>query len=342
MTGTEHPAAVPPHLPNGPSPDQIMAVAGGYINARMLFTACDIELFAALDAAGATAAELAQRCGVPERSVRIVADVLATCGILELNGGRYRNAPPAEAFLSGRGPLDLGSLLRYWDIVSYQRAAAATMAVRTSQGVPCALDAGQVEAFQQWVAFATAQGAETLAAAYDFTDHRRVLDVGGGLGTMVLPLLIRFPHLTATLIDLPEVVGLARKRLAASPAAGRIDPVAADAFTDPLPAGHDCILVAHFMHLLPPERNVALLKRLRAVAAPDTVLLLVDWWRHWDGIPPAEAVYGAVEFLLISGGDTYTPEEAGQWLGATGWQATGWQPLAEPTSLLIARPRGSG
>jgi hypothetical protein len=325
-----------PVWPERPDMDKIMAVAGGYLNSRMLFTANDIGLFAALGGAGATVSELAERCGVPQRRVRIVADVLATCGVLERDGDRYRNTAEAEVFLSGRGPVDMKPILRYWDIVSYRRAESSTEAVRHGRGATGSLDARQQEAYQGSVAFSTAPSADALPEVFDFAGKNRVLDIGGGVGTMLLPLLGRWRHLSATLVDLPEVVELARRRLDAGPAADRVATVAADVLVDPLPRGHDVIMVAHLMHLFQPEENRALLGRLRRVAGPDTTLLMVDWWRHWEGLPPPAAVYGAMEFMLISGGDTYTPDEAGQWLDATGWRATGFRPVAGETSMIVA------
>jgi SAM-dependent methyltransferase len=53
----------------------------------------------------------------------------------------------------------------------------------------------------------------------------------------------------------------------------------ADIFTEPLPGGHDAVLVANVVHLFPPERIAELLRRLREAITPDGRLLLVDWWR---------------------------------------------------------------
>jgi hypothetical protein len=44
-------------------------------------------------------------------------------------------------------------------------------------------------------------------------------------------------------------------------------------------------------------------------------------------------------FLLVSGeGDVYSTEEVHDWLRATGWQPVATQPLAGPTSVIVAEP----
>lgn len=164
-----------------------------------------------------------------------------------------------------------------------------------------------------------------------------MLDVGGGVGTLLAPVLTAHQHLTGTLLDLPEVTALAERAVTGGPLASRLVGYPADAFAGDLPAGHDAILVAHFLHLFPPERNVALLRRLRQAAAAGARLLLVDWWRDPDHPHPA-TTFGAGEFLMISGGDSYRPDEVAGWLAESGWRLTGERPLVPPSALLIAEP----
>ena len=141
-----------------------------------------------------------------------------------------------------------------------------------------------------------------------------------------------YGDLPVTLIDLPDVAatvaGLAIPGLTA---------VGADVFDAPLPEGHDVILVANLVHLLPPDRITDLFRRLRAAAAPDATLLLVDWWRI-DQAPHPSARYGAGEFLIISGGDLYQVDEVTGWLSGTGWRYEGLTELPPPSSVIRAVP----
>ncbi len=55
----------------------------------------------------------------------------------------------------------------------------------------------------------------------------------------------------------------------------------------------------------------------------------------------SEPVIGALmaaEFLIHSGGDTYSEEDGIAWLNETGWRKVAFQPLAGPVSLLVADP----
>ncbi|MEU4675608.1 methyltransferase [Micromonospora sp. NPDC023737] len=333
--GPDVPAAADPAAPL--SPARITGVAAGFMTAKALFVAAEVGLFAAIPAEGATAPAIAERCRIPVRSARALADLLVPTGLLEHDGERYRNAPDTEAFLAERGPLDMRPMLTYWDLVSYSAWSRASTAFRTRQGVRGDLTEEQVQAYEASVALVTAETAVDLAKTFDFSPHRRVLDVGGGIGTFAKPLLGAYPHLTATLLDLPEVVAVARKKIAGDAFADRLDLVSADAFVDPLPDGHDVVIVANFLHLFSPERNLELLARLRAAVTPDGRLLLVDWWRDAAAPHPATRLGGG-EFLIISGGDTYEASDAQQWLDATGWRLVEHRPMAAPAGLIVAAP----
>jgi hypothetical protein len=319
--------------PDGlPGPARIIDLYCGFMISKTLFAAVEVGLFAAAGPEPATPAELAGRCGIPERSARAMADLLADAGLLMRDGTAFRNAPDAEAFLTGRGPVDLRPLARYWDTVSYPAWDNAVEAFRTRQGVRPALDKAQTEAYESAVALVTTETAADLAREYDFGRHRRLLDVGGGYGTFVRPILTAYPDLTATLIELPEVASVV-----ADQAIPRLTAIGADVFESPLPDGHDVILVANLVHLLPPDLITELFRRLRAAAAPDTTLLLVDWWRV-DQAPHPSARYGAGEFLIIGGGDLYQVDEVTGWLAETGWRCTGRTALPPPSSVIEAVP----
>jgi tRNA1(Val) A37 N6-methylase TrmN6 len=81
----------------------------------------------------------------------------------------------------------------------------------------------------------TAGTAQALAMKYDFVPHRRLLDLGGGTGSFLLPILARYPTLECTLYDLPQVAAATRQRMASDPVGARIQVIAGDFFKDSIP-----------------------------------------------------------------------------------------------------------
>jgi cyclopropane fatty-acyl-phospholipid synthase-like methyltransferase len=183
----------------------------------------------------------------------------------------------------------------------------------------------------------TAPSARALAARYDFSRRRSLLDLGGGTGSFILAARARHPELRATLFESPATAAIARQRLAAAGGASMIEIIEGDLLLDRLPEGHDTVLVANVMHLFSPEMNLELLRRVRAAVSKGAELLLVDFWTDPTRTQPAFASLMAGEFLIVSGhGDVYSADEAYEWLRASGFRPMEHTPLSGAASLIIA------
>ena len=321
------------------TPDPIMRIALGFMAAKHLFVASAIGLFEGLTGGPATLDELAQKCGVPRRTLGISADAMASLGLVERDGDRYCNSAAAAAFLAGTPGPDLRPVLHLLDRISYGLWMNLEAAVRAGEGQRQfgGFTADQQQIFSAGVEANTAASAVALAASYDFGRHRRVLDVGGGTGSFLIPILRRYPALQATLFELPGACAVARQRLAGEPEGARVAVVEGDFFKNPLPGGHDVLIVANTVHVLSVGHNLDLLKAMRAGVEADARLLLVDLWMDPTHTQPPAAPLMSGEFLVMSGeGQAYGEDEADGWLGQTGWRKLERRSLAGPTSVIIA------
>ena len=84
--------------------------------------------------------------------------------------------------------------------------------------------------------------AEQVAVALDTSGVARMMDLGGGSGVMSLALLRRNPHLSALIVDIPNVCAVGREIAAENAMEDRITYLAADYVRDELPAGFDLVL----------------------------------------------------------------------------------------------------
>ncbi|PYX67158.1 MAG: polyketide synthase [Acidobacteria bacterium] len=298
---------------NAPNPLQIFELATGFMRAKHLFVAGELGIFEKLAEGPATFDELAAKLGTPRRTTRIVADAVTALGLLERQGDKYRNSALAQAHLSGSGgAVDMRPFLRFWNRLSYKRWLGLEDSVRQGKGVAGEFNFTPEEQkiFSEGVEAFSAGDALALASGYDFSRHMRVLDLGGGTGSFLKALLQRYPKLQCTLYELATAAAVARKRLAEDPQGQRIEIVEGDFLKDPLPKGHDVVLLAHVIHALVSESNLELLRRARQAVAPGLV------------------VGGA--------GDVYSVEEARGWLDKSGWRFVELRPLGGPISLLVA------
>jgi len=324
--------------PNGMTPELIMQLGTSFMVTRHLIAAAEVGVFEALGEEVLDLDALAARIAIPRRTTRICADAMVALGLLERDGPLYRNSPVADAFLSGRGRGDLRPFLLYLD-VSYRAWAEFTGAIRAGQGSGfiTRLDPEAQRVFSTGVESATAGSAVALAERYEFGQHRRLLDLGGGTGSFLVRILSRHPAIECGLFELPHVVALARENLKAQTSGSRVRFYEGDLLRDQLPKGYDAFLLANVVHVFTPEHNRDLLERVHASAPTGARLLLVDFWTNPTHTQPIFAALMAGEWLMGRGeGDVYSEDEIRDLLTATGWMMIGRRPLTGPASLVVA------
>jgi len=84
------------------TPDPVMRIALGFMAAKHLFVASAIGLFEGLAGGPATLDELAQKCGIPRRTLGISADAMTSLGLVQSDGEHYRNSDAAATFVKRR------------------------------------------------------------------------------------------------------------------------------------------------------------------------------------------------------------------------------------------------
>jgi SAM-dependent methyltransferase len=322
--------------PDAVTPDMIMQTAMGFMAAKHLFAASELGVFEALGQGPANLDELAARTSVPRRTLRISVDAMVALGFVVRQGDRYNNGPVAATFLAGRTPADLRPFLRFWNRISYPAWIHLEDALRTDIPEAPGYDAEEQAIFLAGVEAVTAGPAQALAASYDFSTHRRLLDLGGGTGSISCFIAARHPHITGTIMDLPDVVPLTTERVAERGLADRLIAIQGDLLKGSYPDGHDVLLLANVVHYFDGERNRAILQHAREAAPAGGRLLLLDFWTDAGHTVPLGAAMMAGEFAVQLGGDVYSVDEVRTWLESAGWRFIEHRPLAGPMSLVVA------
>jgi SAM-dependent methyltransferase len=268
---------------------------------------------------------------------------MVALGFLECDpGGVYRNASVTTAFLTSHSPTDLRPALRFWDRLSFPIWLDLESALRSGQGGwNHTADAERGRIFSEGVEALTTSAAEALASTYEFGQHHRLLDLGGGTGSWLRRILRQHAGLEGTLFERPGPAAIALERLRAEPRTRSVRVITGDFLSDALPDGHDVVLLAHVLHGMTPEQNIQLLRRLRTVVEPGARLLLVDNWTDATHTQPVLATLFAAEFLAFLGqGDVYSHDEVHGWLEETGWRPLTKLSLPSPQSVIVAAASG--
>ncbi len=297
-----------------PSPfETLRQIAGGYCLSRGLHVVANLAVADKLDETPRTAAELAMSVGAHPEALGRVLRLLSAHGVFESRDGKFRHSP-ASRMLRTDHPQSMRDYVRMFGLPPFW-AAFGEMEQSVRTGLPAGdkISAGGLWAYlahhpeanaifnATMVTKARAQIAGVLAA-YDFSEFKRIGDIGGGRGHLLSAVLERVPTAKGVLFDLPHVV-----EGEAGPPSPRLTRQAGDFFKDELPAC-DAYLVMEVIHDWSDAESVSILKAIRRAAPSHAKLLLIEEMVPDDPGPAWSKVLD-IHMLTLIGGKQRTRRE---------------------------------
>lgn len=284
---------------------QIVRLGFGFAVSQALRTVIELGIADLVAAGKQSVAELATATQSNADALYRVMRLLAAEGVFrEVQPRRFDLTEVGAALRSDRpGPRDFVRMINTEAYLAFgqlpysvQSGEPAFDKVFGSSRFDWLSDHPEAAALFQRAMVALSQGSnEAVAAAYDFTPFKRVVDLGGGHGQLLSLILARNPHLRGVLFDLPS--GVAAAELGAM--GSRIDIVAGD-FFESVPSG-DVYVVKKVIHDWDDERAVAILRNCRKAMAPDGKVLLAETLVP-PGDQPSQIKYIDVVMLAVTGG----------------------------------------
>lgn len=160
--------------------------------------------------------------------------------------------------------------------------------------------------------------AALLPHAVDFTGVGTVVDVGGGFGALLPPLLHTHPELRGVVYDLPRCADGARKLLAGEGLAERCTFEPGD-FFESVPAGADVYLIKSVIHDWDDAHSRQILERCREAMHERARLLVLEWIvPERVGAADAGIVGTDLNMLVMVGGLERTESEYRALLASAG------------------------
>ncbi|MCA1959221.1 MAG: acetylserotonin O-methyltransferase [Desulfomonile sp.] len=294
--------------------ETILELCGAFLKPRIVITAAQLNLFAELDGRSRTVEDLCAEHGWSPRGLRILLDALTAMGLVVKGpDGAYTLEASLSGMLIPDGDasvlpmvLHRGSMWKIWSNLTEIVATGNNPNLKDRD----ARSDDEIDAFIGAMHVVGRALADTIAASVDLSPFRRMLDVGGGSGTYVMAFLKRAPQLTATIFDLPKVVEIARRRITDAGLINRVTLAAGDYNTDPLPPGHDLVLLSAIIHINSREGNQALFRKVYDCLEPGGAILIRDHLMDPTRTRPVDGAIFAVNMLVATrGGNTYTLEE---------------------------------
>lgn len=160
-----------------------------------------------------------------------------------------------------------------------------------------------------------AEDAPVVAGAYPWGALGRLVDVGGGNGTLLLAILREHGDLRGTVVDLAGPVARADAAIAAAGLAGRAD-TRVGSFFDTLPAGAGGYLLSGVLHDWDDEPALRILRRCAEAAGETGKVLVIDHVKGAEGGPPDTE--GDLRMLAYVNGRERTLDQLGELATAAG------------------------
>ncbi len=304
---------------------------------RVLLTAIELDIFEALGA-GSTAADVAAKAGTAPRSTEMLLNALAALGLLEKRGGVFRNTPEAAQHFTRRSPDDVRLAMMH-TVHLWETWSTLTECVRTGTTAgrrPGGRGDNWTTAFIAAMHANASRRAVAVVEAVDGAGVRRMLDIGGGSGAYSIAFAQANPALRGEILDVPEVVPIARGHIAEAGLADRVTAREGDLRTSEFGAGFDLALISAICHMLNPEENRQLVAKTYAALGPGGRIAISDFILDPDRAGPRQAALFALNMLVgTRSGNTYTEEEYAAWMREAGFGAIRRVALPGPAHLMI-------
>jgi hypothetical protein len=181
-------------------------------------------------------------------------------------------------------------------------------------------------------------GPETaaVAAAYDFSAFKTLVDVGGATGNMLATILGRHPGPRGILFDMPHNQSGATAFLQARGIADRITFVGGSFFEN-VPADGDAYLMSHIIHDWNEDQCLTILGNCRRAMKPSGRLLIIEMVLP-AGDTPHPGKMTDIVMLTVPGGQERTEQEYRDLLHKAGFKLARVVPTHSAASIVEAFP----
>jgi SAM-dependent methyltransferase len=322
-------------------PTTIQQLASAVYPSFAMLAGMQLDVFTPLKDGPLTAAQLANMLGVNAEKLSRLLYALVIANLLTVKGDRFANTPEAQQFLVKGKPTYLGgrheNFSETWEALLHTAETIRTGVPQCKKDFAALSPDAQLPFFRGLHPRTMAAGRD-LVSRYDFSAYQTLADVGGGSGGMALALTSAYPHLRATVIDLPTVTPITQRFIAEAGAPDRVQVVAADVVHAPVPGRYDVAVARAFLQVLSPDDALQALRHIGAALHPGGRLYLVGSILDDGRLSPLGAVgFNLVALNAFDEGRAYTEGEYRAWLMAAGFAEIERVVVAEGASIMTAR-----
>lgn len=274
--------------------------------------------------------DLTQATGADAQSLYRLMRALASVGVFTEVEDKCFQVTPVGECLQTENSNSLRALTILWGEEQFQAWADIVYSVKTGK---CAYEHQNgvsffdyleqnrkaARTFDEAMTIYSQQTHISVADAYDFSMFNKIVDVGGGHGTLISSILKAYPNQRGVLFDSPHAIEGA-KHIQAAGLSERCELVAGDFFKS-VPSGGDVYILSSIIHDWDDDSSVAILKNCHDAMVENGLLLLVEMVI----LPGNQPFFGKLldlHMLVMHGGHDRTEAEYRTLLTQAGFKMT--------------------
>ena len=327
---------------------QLIQMATSAWAARTVHAAAKLGLADQLTDGPRSAAELAGAVRAHAPSLHRLMRTLASLGILaEQKEQRYALTTLGAALKTNAPGSARSTVLTFgstwaqsaWDHLVYSVQTGKT-GFEKAQGMPLfdyfAQHPEDACLFNETMVGFHSQEPPAIAAAYDFSAFKTIVDIGGGTGNLLAAILTRYSGPRGVLFDLPHVVAEAPAFLKEKGVSDRVTIEAGDFFKT-VPTGADAYVLSHIIHDWDEDQCLTILRHIRKVMNSAGRLFIAEMVLP-AGDTPHPGKMLDIAMLVWPGGQERTLTEYDHLLSKGGFHLTRAVPTDSAVNVVEAVP----
>lgn len=302
-------------------PAPILDLLEAFRRSKTMFAAVSLGAFDALSSGPKNLTALAGELACSRDGMERLLDACVSLGLLVKNGSDYSNTSAAQTYLTKDSPRRMTGYISYSNSVMWKLWAHLEDAVREgSHRWPQAYgwdgpifsnffksEEAKREFLMGMHGFGVISSPQVVSA-FDLSAFQHLVDLGGATGHLACAACARYPHMSATVFDLPDAIPLADEIIAATPVADRVTTQGGDFFVDALPPA-DLYAVGRILHDWSEDKVHRLLQRIAEALPEGGGLLIAEKMLSDDKTAPRWALMQSLNMLTCTEGKERTLPE---------------------------------
>lgn len=288
----------------------VLDLIEAFRRSKTMFTAVQFGIFDELLSGPKTAFELSRTMGAAEDPATRFLDACVSLGLLRHESGGYANTEMAAEYLTRSSPSTLAGYILYSDKILYPMWGNLQDCVREGTnrwaqtfGLEGPLFTNYFDTDEKKRTFLLGMhgmgqlSSPAVAAAFDLSRFRRMVDLGGATGHLAMAVAARYPAMETAVFDLPPVIEFAREFVQGT----RVELIAGDFFADPLPPA-DLYSLGRILHDWGDEKTSLLLGKIYGALPSGGGLLIAEKLLDEDLGGPVHAHMQSLNMMVATEG----------------------------------------